>query len=124
MLFHTAPFLWLLLATFALHWGVLRTQRTRNVLLLAASVVFYANWNSRLVLLVVATALFDYRMAHAIEAAPNAASRRRRLVAAVAVPLGLLAYFKYANFLLAQAWPLARLAGAPAEAPILHVVLP
>ncbi len=124
MLFHTAPFLWLLVVTFALHWGVLRTQRTRNVLLLAASVVFYANWSPWLVLLVVATALFDYRMAHAIEAAPSAAARRRRLAIAVAVPLGLLAYFKYANFLLAQAWPLARLVGAPPATPILHVVLP
>ena len=37
MLFHRAPFLWLLGATFVAHWWMLRTQRARNLLLLAAS---------------------------------------------------------------------------------------
>ena len=41
MLFHDAPFLWLLLATCVAYWGVLRTRRARNLLLLSASVVFY-----------------------------------------------------------------------------------
>src|SRR5207249_4213771 len=94
MLFHDAPFLWLLLATCVAYWGVLRTRRARNLLLLGASVVFYTRWSAPLVLLVVATALYDYRMALAIEAAPTARGRRARLVAAVVVPLGLLAYFK------------------------------
>jgi hypothetical protein len=43
MLFHHAPYLWLLAATFVGYWGVLRTQRARNLYLLAASVVFYAH---------------------------------------------------------------------------------
>src|SRR5262249_44692383 len=90
MLFHHAPFLWLLLATFVAYWWLLRTQRHRNLLLLAASVVFYAHWNPWLVLLVVGTAIYDYRMALAIESAPGEVERRRRLVGAVAVPLGLL----------------------------------
>src|SRR5262245_17305207 len=108
MLFHHAPFLWLLLATFVGYWWVLRTPRARNLFLLAVSVVFYANWNPWLVLLVVATAVYDYRMAQAIEAAASASTRRRLLIAAIAGPLGLLAYFKYTNFLVAQAWPLLR----------------
>jgi len=61
MLFHRAPFLWLLGATFLAHWWILRTQRARNLLLLAASVVFYAHWNPWLVLLVAGTAMYDYR---------------------------------------------------------------
>ena len=40
MLFHRAPFLWLLGATFLAHWWILRTQRASNLLLLAASVIF------------------------------------------------------------------------------------
>ena len=73
MLFHRAPFLWLLGATFLAHWWILRTQRARNLLLLAASVVFYAHWNPWLVLLVAGTATYDYRMALAIAGRGRAA---------------------------------------------------
>src|SRR4029453_7682131 len=118
MLFHRAPFLWLLLVTFVGYWWVLRTRRARNVFLLAVSVVFYANWNPWLVLLVVSTAVYDFRMAKAIEATPGEAARRRLLIAAIAGPLGLLAYFKYTNFLVAQAWPLLRVAGVQAPPPV------
>jgi alginate O-acetyltransferase complex protein AlgI len=124
MLFHEAPYLWLLLATFVVHWWVLGGTRARNLLLLGASVVFYAHWNPWLVLLVLATAAYDYRMARAIEEAPTDGARRARLIAAVAVPLGLLAYFKYTNFLVALAWPLARAFGAPAAPRVFDVVLP
>ena len=121
MLFHRAPFLWLLFATFVGYWWLLRTQRARNLLLLVASVVFYAHWNPWLVPLVAGTAIFDYRMALAIEDARDEVTRRRRLVAAVAVPLGLLVYFKYTNFLVAQAWlPLRMLATAGAPAGVRH----
>ena len=124
MLFHGAPFLWLLLGTVVGYWWVLRGQRARNLLLLAASVVFYANWNPWLVVLVVATAAYDYRMARAIEDAPDGAARRARLIGAVAVPLGLLAYFKYTNFLAALAWPLLGWLGLSERPPVFHIVLP
>jgi alginate O-acetyltransferase complex protein AlgI len=124
MVFHHAPFLWLLLATFVAYWWLLRTQRQRNLLLLAASVVFYAHWNPWLVPLVAGTAIYDYRMAQAIENAPGEVVRRRRLVAAIAVPLGLLAYFKYTNFLIAQAWLPLRVLGLQAPPPVFDIVLP
>jgi hypothetical protein len=90
MLFRRAPFLWLLGATFDAHWWMLRTQRARNLLLLAASVVSTRTgtrgscrwWPERRC---ATTAL-----ALAIEAAPGERARRRLLAAAVAVPLGLL----------------------------------
>ena len=124
MLFHEAPYLGLLLATFVVHWWVARTATSRNVVLLIASVVFYANWSPWLVLLVVATAAYDYRMAIAIERASTPSARRVRLAAAIAVPLALLAYCKYTNFLVAQAWPLLRAFGWPAPPPVFDVVLP
>src|SRR5213079_993531 len=51
----------------------------------------------------------------------TARGRRARLVAAVVVPLGLLAYFKYTNFLVAQGWPLF---GASRPPPVFAIVLP
>src|SRR5262249_56943102 len=42
----------------------------------------------------------------------------------VAVPLGLLAYFKYTNFLVAQAWLPLRLLGVQTPPPVFDIVLP
>ena len=46
------------------------------------------------------------------------------MVAAIAAPLGLLAYFKYTNFLVAQAWPPLRALGVPDAPPVFDIVLP
>ncbi len=123
MLFHTSAYFWLFAITFVLHWGVLRSQRQRTVLLLVSSLVFYAHWNPLLVLLVVATAVYDYVLGKRIEEAEGS-RRRALLVAAIAVPLGLLAFFKYTNFLIGTSWPLARALGAEGGPPILDIVLP
>jgi alginate O-acetyltransferase complex protein AlgI len=124
MLFHSSAYFWLFAATFAIHWGLLRTQRQRNVLLLVASMVFYANWNPWLVLLVLGTAIYSYRMGFWIEAEAAPGRRRALLAAAIAVPLALLAFFKYTNFLAASAWPLARALGADPGPPSFDIVLP
>src|SRR4029077_11010458 len=124
MLFHRAPFLWLLGATFVAHWGMLRTQRARNLLLLGASVVFYAHWNPWLVPLVAGTALYDYRLALAIEAAPSERARRRLLAPAVRVPLGLLAFLNYTTSLVAQAWWPLRPLGVQPPPPVFDIVPP
>ena len=63
-------------------------------------------------------------MALAIEAAPSERARRRLLAAAVAVPLGLLAFFKYTNFLVAQAWWPLRALGLETPPPVFDIVLP
>jgi alginate O-acetyltransferase complex protein AlgI len=123
MLFHTSAYFWLFAITFVVHWGLLRTQRQRTILLLVSSLVFYAHWNPLLVLLVVATAVYDYELARRIE---NAVGSRRHalLVAAIAAPLGVLAIFKYTNFLIGTAWPLTQWLGADGPAPVLDIVLP
>jgi len=121
MLFHSAPFFWLFAITFAVYWWALRSQRARNVWLLLASVVFYAHWNAWLVLLVVFTAIFDYWMARWLEGARSPAARRWLLAGGVALPLGLLAFFKYTNFLVDLAWSGL---GARGPSPVYDIVLP
>ena len=116
MLFHSVPFFYLFVAAFALYWA-LRGQRARMVVLLGASVFFYASWNAWLVGLVLGTALFDYWIAIRIEDTVDPRRRRLYLIASLCVTLGLLAFFKYTNFLVSLAWPAAHVLGAPEAAP-------
>ena len=66
---------------------------------LLLSMLFYAWGEPRFVLIACASAVFDYAMVVAIHrASPDGPHRKRLLVVAVLANLGLLAWFKYANF--------------------------
>ena len=65
----------------------------------AASLAFYAWWNPPYVLLLLGSILFNYAAGRLLLVKPG----RLLLALAVAADLGLLAYFKYANFFLAAA---------------------
>jgi len=107
-------FFYLFACAFAAYWA-LRRQTPRMVVLLLASIYFYARWNPWLVGLVLGTALFDYWIAIRIEDTEEPRRRRALLVASLCVTLGLLAFFKYTNFLLGIVWP---------SAPVFNIVLP
>jgi alginate O-acetyltransferase complex protein AlgI len=68
--------------------------------LVAASFYFYAAWNSRLALLICATTLMDYFIALTLEALQRPRLRLGLLVLSLVANLGVLTYFKYANFFL------------------------
>ena len=123
MLFHSLPFLVLFTVTFIGYW-TLRSQRLRMIWILGASIVFYARWNPWLVSLVLFTAAFDFRMAHLIERAQAPRRRRALLTAAIVVPLGILAYFKYTNFLLGTAGNAFHWLGFAGDPPFLRIILP
>ena len=68
--------------------------------LAAASLFFYGWWDARYVGLLLASIAFNYAAGYAIShrAGQKSAATRRMLVAAIAVNLMFLVYFKYANF--------------------------
>src|SRR5436305_1575965 len=103
---------------------VLTGDEVRVWWVVAASYYFYASWSRKLALLVCATTLMDYCIALGMEAV--AAPRRRRglLLLSLTANLGLLAYFKYANFFLASLQEALRAAGASPSWPVLRIVLP
>ena len=79
--------------------------RGRLRILIAASLIFYAAWSVPLVSLIVISAIVDYCAGRALGREASAGqddARRRKLILALSltVNLGLLAYFKYANFFL------------------------
>lgn len=123
MLFCSQQFLVFFTIVFALYW-LAPWPRARVWLLLIASFVFYATWNQWLAILITATTALDWLLALGMDRWTTRAGRRFLLVLSLVVNLGLLAYFKYANFFLDSLDASLRAAGAEASIPVLNVILP
>src|SRR5262249_12772601 len=123
MLFCSERFVLFFAAVLAAYWA-LPWARARVWLLLGASYYFYACWNPRLALLICASTTVDYFLARGIEARPPGRGRRLLLLVNITGNLGLLCYFKYANFFLHSLEQALRAAGASAALPTLRVILP
>ncbi len=116
MLFHSQIFvLGFLPPVLALYYAVAASQRSREAVLITASLVFYGWWDPRYVPLLAGLAVATWAIGRLYVRHPRALL----LVLGLALNLGALAWFKYADFLGAN---LAWLAGAPWTP--LHIVLP
>src|SRR5262245_46684627 len=98
MNFVTGKFFVFYLIVFTLYWTI--PARWRIPLLLVASYAFYAAWDGRFLSLVIISTALDYITGAQIYAAKNQGVRKFWLGLSIAGNLGLLAYFKYANFFL------------------------
>ena len=94
MLFHTWPFLLFFLAFYTVFLA-LRNTRYRIHWLLLASYVFYGWWNPLYLPLILFSTLVDYVAVHLMQ---RTGRRKLWLVISLANNLGLLAFFKYADF--------------------------
>ena len=72
----------------------------RKVLLLTASYIFYAAWNPPFVILLWVSTATDWFLARRIYDVDNTRHRRMLLCCSLLVNLGLLAFFKYGDFVL------------------------
>jgi alginate O-acetyltransferase complex protein AlgI len=95
MLFTTFTFVRFLLIVLALFYVL--PQRYRRYLLLAASLLFYMAWNVKFVLLILGLITVDYFAALWISKRQGA-ERRMALLVSLAANIGMLGWFKYANF--------------------------
>lgn len=123
MHFCSLEFLQLLAVVFTLYWAV-PWQRVRIWILLVASFWVYASWNKQLALLIGISTATDYLLALGMDSWKSPARRRLLLGLSLVGNLGLLCYFKYANFFLHSLQETLRLAGASASLPVLEVILP
>lgn len=124
MIFNTPIFFWFF-AVFILFYGFVFLKQTPKLyLILVGSLVFYGAWNYRFIPLLVGSALADYFIAQAIYQARENVIKRRWLVLSVTLNLGLLALFKYADFVLLSVADLLAVLGYPASVSTLNWVLP
>lgn len=70
--------------------------------LLAASYAFYMSWSIPCGLLILATSLIDYFVGVGLGRIENKRKRKILLILSILANLGVLGYFKYTNFLLAN----------------------
>lgn len=106
MLFNSYSFIFLYLpVVFAgMFWIGRHSHRLAALWLAMASLTFYAVWDTRFVLLLLASIAFNYSAGYWIgmQRAANANKQKHFLIFAIAVNLIALAYFKYANFFIAS----------------------
>lgn len=108
LLFSSGLF-WVLMIVFLPIYGALKSRRLQMMVFVALfSLYFYYKSSGLCVTLLLATSLSDYILAQVIGASSSRVWRKILAAVAVCVPLGALAYFKYANFLL---WNWAAIAG-------------
>src|ERR1700681_2894371 len=96
-----------------------RTRVQRQFVILLASVIFYGSWNPKYLLLLATPSVIDYFSAIRMNATEDSRNRKFWLLCSIVSNLGLLGYFKYANFFVQN---FARLSGR--EMPVLHILLP
>ena len=97
------------------------SHRGAALWLAIASLVFYGWWNPKFVILILVSILINYVAGYHISRNRNVAPRLARvlLTLAIVTDLGILAYYKYANFFIAN---ISHLAGGDFAA--LDIILP
>jgi alginate O-acetyltransferase complex protein AlgI len=123
MLFCTQEFLLFFVLVLCAYWA-LPWARARIWLLLGASLYFYACWNTQLAVLIAASTTADFLFGRFMDASASPRRRSCLLACSFAMNLGLLFYFKYANFFLQSLESALSATGHAASLPLLRVILP
>lgn len=125
MLFNSIDFAFFLPIVFILYWFAFnQSLRLRNVFLLTVSYVFYGWWDWRFLLLIIFSSGLDFVVGRKIESAEHQVVRRRWLWLSIAANIGLLGFFKYANFFIESFVEAFQLMGADISPLSLQLILP
>ena len=124
MLFNSVEFAAFFGVFYLLYLLVMRWRRVQNGLLLLASYVFYGWWDWRFLSLIVVSTGVDYLVGRGLAATEDPHRRRRLLATSVVSNLGILAFFKYANFFADSFADAMALLGWRTDPFTLHIVLP
>jgi alginate O-acetyltransferase complex protein AlgI len=103
VLFPTVTFAVFFMIVLPVSWALMPYQRAWRIWILLASYVFYAWWDWRFIFLLLASTIVNHVLAVAMHRSHGVLARKSFLALAIAFDLGLLGYFKYANFFLSTA---------------------
>lgn len=125
MLFNSIDFAIFLPIVFALYWFVTnRHLKLQNVLIVAASYVFYGWWDWRFLSLIVFSTLIDYAVGLGLSKENDRKKRKALIWTSILVNLGFLGFFKYYNFFLDNFIQSFSFFGKDIQANTLDIILP
>ncbi len=101
-----------------------RSLRFQNILLLAASYVFYGWWDWRFLSLIIISSALDFWVGQRLAAAVEEGPRKQWLALSMCFNLGLLGFFKYYNFFVASFVAAFAGIGVELQASTLSIILP
>ena len=124
MLFPTIDFGLFFCASLALIWFLNPRNELKKLVLLGLSLAFYASWNWRFLLLLMASGLSSYLVGLYVDPRRPRRFQSAVLALGVALDLGVLGYFKYLDFFIAQGLTLAHSLGLNPPVAFVNVTLP
>ena len=125
MLFNSLDFAIFLPIVFILYWFVCRRSLVaQNILILAASYVFYAWWDWRFLGLIIFSTLVDYSIGVKLHSNSKPKARKLLLWTSIVINIGLLGFFKYYNFFIDNFIDAFSFFGYRIQANTLNLILP
>ena len=125
MLFNSIDFAIFLPIVFILYWFVFnKNLKIQNLLIVAASYIFYSFWDWRFLSLIVFSSIVDYSVGRKLEEEENQLKRKTLLWISILVNLGFLGFFKYYNFFLDNFISAFSFFGTEIQANSLNIILP
>jgi D-alanyl-lipoteichoic acid acyltransferase DltB (MBOAT superfamily) len=124
MLFNSVDFAIFFPVFFVLYWLLAKKIVLRNILILSGSYLFYGWWDWRFLFLIIFSSFVDFLVGLQLQKATNASHRKGYLLLSLFSNLGLLVYFKYANFFIDSFARAFTLFGREIDSITLNVILP
>lgn len=125
MTFASVEYLIFFPTVFMLYWMLGRTKTIQNMLIVAASLVFYGWWDWHFLGLLLVTVLTTFYGGAFIQKADGNRKRQKWISAAVIVlNLGILFFFKYYNFFIQSFIDVFSLFGKELSGSTLKIILP
>lgn len=98
MVFSSSLFLLYFLPVFLIFYHFFRNTTYKNWVILIASIFFYAWGAPKFVFVVVGSVILDFYIINFMHKSSNSLHRKYLLALSISINIGLLLYFKYANF--------------------------
>ncbi|MBW8049397.1 MAG: MBOAT family protein [Cytophagales bacterium] len=125
MLFNSIDFAIFLPIVFILYWFVTnKNLKLQNLLIIAASYLFYGWWDWRFLSLILFSTIVDYSVGLGLLKQENQTKRKVLLWTSIIVNLGFLGFFKYYNFFLDNFTTAFSFFGTEIKASSLNIILP
>ena len=125
MLFNSIDFAIFLPIVFMLYWFVTNQNlKAQNVLIVAASYLFYGWWDWRFLSLIIFSTIVDYTVGRKLKSEENLFKRKALLWTSILINLGFLGFFKYYNFFLDNFITAFSFFGTEIKANSLDIILP